>query len=77
MKREESLFIDAHGKEVLNFQISVTIYAIVCAILILILIGLVLLVILILFALISVIIAAVQANSGSEYRYRLAIRFIK
>ena len=77
LKREESLFIDAHGKEALNFQISVTIYAIVCAVLILILIGLVLLVILILFALISVIIAAVQANGGAEYRYRLAIRFIK
>lgn len=38
-------------KEALNFQISVTIYAIVCAILILVMIGFVLLVVLILFAL--------------------------
>ena len=76
LKREESPFIDAHGKEALNFQISVTIYAIVCAILILILIGILLLVVLILFALISVIKAAIRANNGAEYRYPLTIRFI-
>ena len=77
MKREESSFIDAHGKEALNFQISVTLYAIVSAILIIVLIGILLLIALILFDLISVIIAAIRANNGQDYRYRLTIRFIK
>ena len=32
LKREESPFIDTHGKEALNFQISVIIYGIISAI---------------------------------------------
>jgi len=77
LKREESAFIDAHGKEALNFQISVTIYAVISAILILVVIGFLLLPILLVFEIIVVIIAAVRANNGLEYRYPVTIRFIK
>ena len=77
IKRQESPFIDAHGKDALNFQINVTIYGIISFILILIFVGLVPLVALFIFAVISVIVAAVRANAGSEYRYRLTMRFIK
>ena len=86
LKREESTFIDAHGKEALNFQISVAIYASISIVLMyasiftvpmIVLIGFVLLVALLVFGVVSVIIAAVRANSGQEYRYRLAMRFIK
>ena len=77
MKREESPFIDAHGKEALNWQISATIYFVVCFALVFVLIGFVLLPALLVFDIIIVIIATVRANSGQAYRYPMTIRFIK
>lgn len=76
IKKEESGFIDFHGKESLNFQISMTIYFIVSAILILIFIGIILLIALAIFEIIVVIVASVRANEGREYKYPLKIRFI-
>ena len=77
LKREESPFIDFHGKESVNFQISVFIYFIVSLLLMFVLIGFLLLPILVVFELVVVILAAVRANDGQEYRYPLSIRFIK
>jgi uncharacterized Tic20 family protein len=77
MKRAEFPLVDDQGKEALNFQISMTIFLIVSAILILVLIGIVFLVILGVFDLIITIIAAVRANSGERFRYPLSIRFVK
>lgn len=77
IKREESLLIEDHGKESLNFQISICIYCIVSLFLTLIIIGLILLFGLVIFNLVMVIIAAVKANSGERYRYPLTIRFIR
>lgn len=75
IKREESPFIDYHGKEALNFQISMSIYIIAAAILVLIAIGILLLVALGIFGLIMIVIASMKANSGEKYRYPLTIRF--
>ncbi|MCZ6789707.1 MAG: DUF4870 domain-containing protein [Chloroflexi bacterium] len=77
MKRQESPFIDAHGKEALNWQISATIYFIVSFALVFVLIGFVLLPAVLVFDIIIVIVATVRANSGQAYRYPLTIRFIK
>ena len=77
MKREVSPFIDAHGKEALNWQISATIYLLISFALIFVLIGFVLLPALLVFDIIIVIIATVRASSGQAYRYPLTIRFIK
>ncbi len=77
LQREESPFIDSHGKEALNFQISVAIYAIVSAILILLIVGIFLLMALVPFAVIVTIMAAVRASNGQEHRYPMTIRFIK
>ncbi len=77
IKRDESPFIDAHGKEALNFQISMTIYAIIAGILVLAVIGILLLPALIIAGLVFTIIAAVRANDGKSYRYPLTIRFLK
>ncbi len=76
IKRTEMPDVDAHGKESLNFQISMTIYGIVCAFLILILVGIPLLIIGAIFWFVVVIIASVRANAGELYRYPLTIRFI-
>ena len=78
IKKDESPFVDDQGKEALNFQISITIYAVIAALLIpLFGLGAVLLIALGIFDLIIIIIAAVKANSGEKYRYPLCIRFIK
>jgi uncharacterized protein len=77
LKRDESAEIDAHGKESMNFQISMLLYNIVAAILCLVLIGFALLLILWIANTVFVIIASVQASEGKLYRYPIAIRFIK
>ncbi len=80
IKRQDSSFIDDHGKEALNFQISISIYWLICIILIftvvLSLVAIPLLVALSIFWLIAIIIAAVRANDGRDYRYPLTIRFL-
>jgi uncharacterized Tic20 family protein len=77
IKKDESPLVADQGKESLNFQISITIYAIVALLLTLILIGYILFVAIMIFDLVMVIIAAVRANSGEKYRYPLCIRLIK
>ena len=76
-KRNDSPEIDQHGKESLNFQISMLIYNIIAGILCLLLIGFVILAILHILNLVLVIIASIQASEGKFYRYPLAIRLIK
>jgi uncharacterized protein len=76
-KRTDSAEIDAHGKESLNFQISMLIYALISGILCLILIGFLLLAILHLLNLVLVIVASIQASEGKLYRYPITIRLIK
>ncbi len=77
VKRADSPEIDAHGKESVNFQLSMLIYNIVAGILCLVLIGFVLLIILWILNTVFVIIASIQAGEGKLYRYPLTIRFIK
>ncbi|MFD0590528.1 DUF4870 domain-containing protein [Paenibacillus sp. GCM10027627] len=77
IKKDRSPYVDAHGKESLNFQISFLIYSIVAGILCLIVIGFVLLAIIGILWIIFVILASVKANQGVLYRYPLTIRFFK
>ena len=77
LKRDESPELDAHGKEAVNFQISMLIYNAVAAVFCLILVGFVFLVILWVLNAIFVIIAAIQASDGKFYRYPMTIRFIQ
>ncbi|MCK4340889.1 MAG: DUF4870 domain-containing protein [Phycisphaerae bacterium] len=77
IKKDEHPFVDDQGKEALNFQISVLIYAVGCGFLVIVLIGLLLLPALGIFNLVMIIIATVRANDGEYYRYPLCIRFIK
>jgi len=76
-KRESSPFIDMHGKEALNFQISLLIYSLISAVLILVVVGIFLLAGLCIFNLVIVIIAGLRAKSGESFGYPLTIRFIK
>ncbi len=78
IKREEFALVREHGKESLNFQISMTLYALICIPLICLAgLGAVLLAAVGIVNLVFVIIAAVKVNSGQDYKYPLCIRFLK
>ncbi|CAN5180982.1 DUF4870 domain-containing protein [soil metagenome] len=77
MKKNEYPAVDEHGKESVNFQLSLLLYIMISLVLILVLIGIVLLVALAIMQLILVIIAAMKADKGELYRYPFTIRFIK
>jgi uncharacterized protein len=76
-KRGDSPEIDEHGKESLNFQISMLIYNLIACVLCLVLIGFVILGILHILNLVLVIVASIQASEGKLYRYPITIRLIK
>ena len=76
-RRGDSPDIDAHGKEAVNFQISMLIYNIISALFCVVLIGFVFLAVLWILNAVLVIIAAIQASEGKFYRYPMTIRFIQ
>ncbi|CAK9892166.1 MULTISPECIES: DUF4870 domain-containing protein [Pseudomonas] len=76
-KKDVDPFVDAQGKEALNFQITVFIASIICAVLMFVLIGVVLFGMLMIAVLILTIMAGVKANDGLPYRYPLTWRPIK
>jgi len=77
IKRDDSDFIDFHGKEYFNFFISFTIYGFASGILILLIIGFLLVPAVGITGFILTIIAAVKSYNGEKYRIPLVIRFIK
>jgi uncharacterized Tic20 family protein len=78
IKKDEHPFIDANGKESLNFQITVAIAIVVCIPLFFCAgIGAILAGAIGIADIIFVIIAAIKANNGESYRYPLTIRLIK
>ncbi len=74
--RQDSPEIDAHGKESMNFQISMLIWNAIALILCLVLIGIPILILLHILNIIFVIVASIQASEAKLYRYPLAIRLI-
>ncbi len=77
VKKDEYALVDDQGKEALNFQISITIWTIIAAILCIVLVGIPLLIALVVFDIVVTIMAAIQANQGNYYRYPMTIRFIQ
>ena len=77
LKKDESSFINYHGREYFNFFISYTVYSVISGILVFLIVGIFLLWILGIMALVFTIIAAVKAYEGNEYRFPLVFRVIK
>jgi len=77
IKKDESKFVDHHGKEALNFQILITGLYILGTILTTIIIGVCIYPIAAIAAIVFGIMAAVAANKGEWYKYPVSIRFIK
>jgi uncharacterized Tic20 family protein len=76
IKKDLHPFINQCGKEALNFQISMMIYAVIAAFFWFTCIGLALVPVVGVVDIILAIIAAVKAANGEHYRYPLTIRFI-
>lgn len=76
VKRHESADIDAVGREVVNFNLSMLLYAFVGVLLSFVLVGFLVLFALWVFGIVVTIIAALRANDGWRYRYPLTIRFL-
>lgn len=77
LKKDEYPEVDRQGKDALNFQLSLTIYAIVAGILVIILVGFVLLGAIFLFGLIMTIIASVKSSNGERFEYPLSLKLIR
>ncbi|AKT28053.1 DUF4870 domain-containing protein [Pseudomonas syringae pv. actinidiae] len=77
VKKDADPFIDAQGKEALNFQITVAIAATVSMLLMLVVIGFALLMLVGIGAMVLTIIAGVKANDGLDYRYPFTWRVLK
>lgn len=77
LKRESDPFIDAQGKEALNFQITVAIASAISLLLMIVVIGFFLFGLVAIGALVLTIIGGVKANEGVPYRYPFTWRLIK
>jgi uncharacterized Tic20 family protein len=77
IKKDEAPFVDRHGKEALNFQLTVLIAWVASGVLAFACIGFVLLPVVGIVDLIFCILAAIKASRGEEYRYPVSIRFVK
>jgi uncharacterized protein len=76
IKRNDSPYVAAHAREVLNFHISLFIYSVCTIPLIFLLIGIPIFIALALMSGICAIIGAIKASDGGFYFYPLTIRFI-
>lgn len=77
LKKDSSSFVDEHGKESLNFQITASIAYAVCLMMFLVVIGVFLLPLLGIWIVVLIIVAAIKANNGEYLHYPLTIRFVR
>ena len=77
MRKDEHPDIDRHGKDILNFEISITIYLLISAVLLLLVVGLLLLILIGLYQLVIIIVNTVKVAQGNDYHYNFTINFIK
>lgn len=76
IKKDQSAYIDYHGKEAINFNITMTIVAVICGILIMAVVGILLLPLALMLWLVFIIVAGIKANDGERYRYPFSLRLI-
>ncbi|MFC4735367.1 DUF4870 domain-containing protein [Bacillus daqingensis] len=76
IRKNDSVFVDYHGREYFNLFISYFVYSVIAGILTLILIGWIILSVLGIALIILTIIGAVKAITGETYRFPLIFRLI-
>lgn len=75
--KDDSTLVDKHGKIVLNWVLSLTIYMIIAFILMFVVIGVPILIGLMITSIVFAIIGAVKANNGEYWEYPISIKFFK
>ena len=76
-QKDKSAYIDYHGKESLNFQITVAIAGLIAFVSIFLIVGFVLVPAVVIYAVVMTIIAGIKAKEGVRYRYPYTLRLIK
>lgn len=76
IRKNESAYINDHGREALNFNISLLIYYVVSGVLVLILVGFPLLIGVYVLGVVCSVLGAIAGNRGEFYRYPMCIRLI-
>jgi uncharacterized Tic20 family protein len=69
--------LDAHGKMVANWMISVTIYGFVSIVLMFVLIGILTIIAVAIMGIVFPIIGGIRANNGELWQYPMTIKFLK
>jgi len=77
IKRDELPEVDRHGRDSLNFQLSMTIYLIISGLSIFIFVGIFLVPLVFAMDVICVIIASIKVSRGEAFQYPLTIKFLK
>ena len=77
LKKNTNTFVDEQGKESLNFQLSMTIYALFGALLFFMKMGMFFLLIIAGINFILIVLASIKALNGESYIYPFKIQFIK
>ena len=77
IKKDDSPFVDRHGKEALNFQLTILIAWVASGLLAFVCIGFILMPVIGIVDLVLCILAAVKSSRGEDYRYPINIRFVK
>lgn len=77
LNKHDSSYINEAGKNVLNFNLSFTLYTYISFILCFVLVGVVLLSVIFFLWLVFSTVALTKARNGEHYHYPLTIKFIK
>lgn len=77
IERDKHRFVDEHGREAMNYQISMLIYGAVAWLSCIILVGIVLAPALMIVHVVLIVMGAMKAQRGEPWRYPIAIAFLK
>ncbi len=77
IKKGEYDYVDYHGKEVINFQITIVIFMTISWALVTIFIGIPLAIVVGIFAFVATVIAMYKTSHGNYFRYPLSLRLIR
>lgn len=77
IKKDSMPFVNDQGKEAINFNITVSIIALLCMLTFWLFVPVLLLIGVAIASVVLVIIAAIQASAGKAYRYPFILRLVK
>lgn len=77
IKKDSMPFVNDQGKEAINFNITISIIALLCWLTFWLILPMLLLIGVAIAAVVFIIIAAIQSNEGKAYRYPFILRLVK